>query len=120
MSSEWGIALMTTIQELDPREPSVDATTTTPPGTEPAGVSPGTIGRDGVLTVSGMGSLLDADHLPATNGRMAICRRCGAHTDGPEGRQHVPGLRQLARYDEWLRAQSRSRHVARVSALVSR
>jgi hypothetical protein len=111
---------MTMTQELDPSEPSVDATTLTPPGTGPAEISPGTIGRDGVLTVSAMGSLLDADHLPATNGRMAICRRCGAHTDGPEGRQHVPGLRRLARYDDWLRAQSRTRHVARANALVSR
>jgi len=72
--------------------------------------------RDG-LTVSNIGSLLDADHLPTTNGRMAICRRCGAHTDGAEGRQHVPGVRQLARYSDWLCAESRSRQMARAKAL---
>ena len=39
---------------------------------------------------SNLGSRLDDDHLPETNGRMAVCRRCGAHTETPEGLKHAP------------------------------
>ena len=28
---------------------------------------------------------LDEHHVPETNGRMSVCRRCGAQTDGPVG-----------------------------------
>lgn len=44
---------------------------------------------------------LDADHVPETNGRMAICRRCGTRTDGPSG-NHMPSEQQLAQTDHWL------------------
>jgi hypothetical protein len=94
----------------------VDAMPLTSGGNDPAEMPPDGTSPGGV-TASEIGSLLDADHLPMTNGRMAICRRCGAHTDGAEGRQHVPGVRQLARYSEWLCAQTRTRQMARASAL---
>jgi hypothetical protein len=55
---------------------------------------------------SQLGTRLDEHHLPETNGRMAVCRRCGAFTDGPEGK-HAPRERQLARISEWLDTQSR-------------
>ena len=58
-----------------------------------------------------IGARLDEHHSPETNGRMAVCRRCGAQTDGPKGRQHVPNERLLARSNEWLDAQSRMRHI---------
>ena len=58
-----------------------------------------------------LGARLDEDHLPETNGRMAICRRCGAETESPQGRQHVPNERRLARSEQWLAAQSRTRHI---------
>jgi hypothetical protein len=56
---------------------------------------------------------LDQDHLPETNGRMAVCRRCGAQVDSPLGHHHVPSEGQLARYDQWLDAQARLRHIER-------
>jgi hypothetical protein len=63
--------------------------------------------------VSQVGTRLDEDHAPETNGRMSVCRRCGTLTDGPAGRHHVPVERQLARSSEWLMAQSRQRHIDR-------
>ena len=54
---------------------------------------------------------LDEDHSPETNGRMAVCRRCGAQTESPEGRRHVPNELRLARSADWLDAQKRARHI---------
>ena len=61
--------------------------------------------------VSNLGARLDEHHSPETNGRMAVCRRCGAQTDSPQGRQHVPNERRLARSEEWLDAQKRARRI---------
>lgn len=58
---------------------------------------------------SDVGALLDAHHTPETNGRMAICRRCGAMTDSPGGSRHTPGDLRLDRLCEWLDAQERMR-----------
>lgn len=60
-------------------------------------------------TPSDVGSQLDAHHAPETNGRMAVCRRCGAMTDSPTGCQHTPDEPRLARLCEWLDAQDRMR-----------
>ena len=54
-----------------------------------------------------LGARLDQHHLPETNGRMAICRRCGAQTNGPDGRQHLPDGRRIVRASEWLSRQER-------------
>jgi hypothetical protein len=54
-----------------------------------------------------IGTHLDEHHLPETNGRMSVCRRCGTQTDGPEGLHHLPTEKQLTRSNEWLIAQSR-------------
>ena len=59
-----------------------------------------------------LGARLDENHSPETNGRMAVCRRCGAQTESPQGRQHVPNERRLARSEEWLDAQKRARSIA--------
>jgi hypothetical protein len=59
-----------------------------------------------------LGLRLDEHHDPETNGRMAVCRRCGAQTDSPEGRRHVPDEKRLAHAERWLDAQARTRHVA--------
>jgi hypothetical protein len=59
------------------------------------------------IETSQMGVRLDEHHSPETNGRMALCRRCGARTDSLDGRKHAPNERQLARYNDWLVAQSR-------------
>lgn len=59
--------------------------------------------------VSDVGAQLDKHHAPETNGRMAVCRRCGAMTDTPQGCQHLPDELRLARLTEWLDAQERMR-----------
>lgn len=66
-----------------------------------------------------LGTQLDQDHLPETNGRMAVCRRCGVFTDGPAG-NHAPHERQVARTAEWLDAQLRIRRLAGASDRVNR
>ena len=58
-----------------------------------------------------LGARLDENHSPETNGRMAACRRCGAQTESPQGRQHVPNEQRLARSEEWLDAQKRARQI---------
>jgi hypothetical protein len=59
-----------------------------------------------------LGSRLDEHHAPETNGRMSVCRRCGAQTDGPKG-LHTPTERQLERALQWLDAQSLSSGIDR-------
>ncbi len=60
---------------------------------------------------SAVGARLDEHHAPETNGRMAVCRRCGTQTDSPEGRQHVPSEGQLPRSSEWLEKQGRASRI---------
>jgi hypothetical protein len=55
---------------------------------------------------------LDEHHLPETNGRIPVCRRCGARTDGPTGLHHVLQEERVIRSSEWLVAQSRLRAIA--------
>ncbi len=62
-----------------------------------------------------MGSRLDKHHVPETNGRMSVCRRCGARTDGPKG-LHLPDERQLDRAPRWLDAQSLSSGIDRAKS----
>ena len=52
------------------------------------------------LDVATLGARLDVDHHPGTNGRIAICRRCGAQTDSPLGFHHFPNHGQLVRSDQ--------------------
>jgi methyl coenzyme M reductase subunit C-like uncharacterized protein (methanogenesis marker protein 7) len=67
--------------------------------------------------ISIVGTRLDEHHLPETNGRMAVCRRCGIQTDDPQGLHHVPAERQLTRADEWLSAQARAVKIDRARVL---
>jgi hypothetical protein len=60
---------------------------------------------------------LDEDHAPETNGRIAVCRRCGARTDGPTGVHHVVQDGRAGRSSEWLVAQSRLRDIADAKVL---
>jgi hypothetical protein len=60
-----------------------------------------------------VGARLDEDHSPETNGRMAVCRRCGAQTESPGGHQHVPDQTRLARAEHWLESQTLTRRIAR-------
>ncbi len=66
---------------------------------------------------SQVGARLDEHHSPETNGRMAVCRRCGAQTNGPGGRQHVPAERRLDHFNDWLDAQARRSRIDRVGGL---
>ena len=66
-----------------------------------------------MLDASQLSTRLDQDHLPETNGRMAVCRRCGARTDDPVGHHHLPSEGQLARADRWLDAEAHRRNIVR-------
>lgn len=55
---------------------------------------------------------LDQHHLPETNGRIPVCRRCGARTESPTGLHHVLQEAQVTRSAEWLTAQARLRDIA--------
>ena len=79
----------------------------------------GTTRGDTVPTTEALhlGTRLDEHHRPETNGRMAICRRCGSQTDDIQGHQHVPNERQLGRSNDWLDAQSRLSHFERLRQL---
>jgi hypothetical protein len=55
---------------------------------------------------------LDEHHPPETNGRIPVCRRCGARTDGPTGSHHLLPEGQVGRSTEWLSAQSLLREIA--------
>jgi hypothetical protein len=68
---------------------------------------------------SQVGAQLDAHHAPETNGRMSVCRRCGALTDSPAGLQHKPHMSQTDRSSLWLTAQSRLRQIDRARELRS-
>ena len=65
-------------------------------------------------SASQAGSQLDDHHEPETNGRMAVCRRCGSLTDGVAGRHHLPAERQVIRSGEWLVTQSKLRQIDRI------
>jgi hypothetical protein len=60
---------------------------------------------------------LDENHAPETNGRIPVCRRCGARTDSPTGSHHILQEGQLHRSSEWLMAQARLREIARSQLL---
>jgi hypothetical protein len=64
-----------------------------------------------------VGTELDTDHAPETNGRMSVCRRCGVQTDSPLGTHHVLNERQLSRSQDWLRLQAQQRRIDRVREL---
>jgi hypothetical protein len=55
---------------------------------------------------------LDDHHAPETNGRIAVCRRCGARTDNPTGLHHALQEGREKRSSDWLLAQSRLRDIA--------
>jgi hypothetical protein len=61
--------------------------------------------------LSDVGAQLDEHHLPETNGRMSVCRRCGAQTDSPTGVHHQVSEGRALRSSEWLIAQARLRDI---------
>jgi len=61
------------------------------------------------------GAQLDEHHAAQTNGRMAICHRCGMATDGAQG-QHAPHEKQLEKAARWLDAQALSRRIAAMTS----
>jgi hypothetical protein len=60
---------------------------------------------------------LDSHHAPETNGRIAVCRKCGARTDGPTGVHHVVQEGRAGRSSDWLLAQSRLLDIAQSQML---
>ncbi len=65
------------------------------------------------LQAAQLGTRLDQDHLTETNGRMLMCRRCGAQVESPLGHHHLPSEGQLAWSVQWLDAQALPRHIER-------
>jgi hypothetical protein len=65
-----------------------------------------------------LGTRLDEDHHPETNGRMAICRRCGFPTGGQASDLHAPVELQGAKASRWLGAQAHARRVAKARGLL--
>jgi hypothetical protein len=63
--------------------------------------------------VSRLGTRLDEDHVPETNGRMAVCRRCGFRTAGVTSDRHAPVEAQEVRANRWLDAEAYARRVAK-------
>jgi len=57
---------------------------------------------------------LDEDHFPETNGRMAVCRRCGFRTISETSDRHAPVDIQVTRASRWLDAQAHARKGAQV------
>jgi hypothetical protein len=55
---------------------------------------------------------LDEHHSPETNGRIPVCRRCGARTESPAGVHHIVQEDRVNKSSEWLIAQSRLRDIA--------
>lgn len=70
--------------------------------------------------VDNVAARLDQHHSPETNGRMAVCRRCGAQTDGPDGHHHVPGKGRVKHSQDWLDVQSRLRSIDVLKGMLSR
>jgi hypothetical protein len=66
-----------------------------------------------------VGNRLDEHHRPETNGRMAVCRRCGVITDGPAG-DHAPRERELLRTTQWLDTQARISRIAGAKDRINR
>lgn len=66
---------------------------------------------------SDVAAQLDEHHAPETNGRIPVCRRCGARTDGPTGLHHVLQEGRVTRSSEWLSAQARLRDIAQSKLL---
>jgi hypothetical protein len=60
---------------------------------------------------------LDEHHAPETNGRIPVCRRCGARTESPAGVHHVLQEGREKRSSDWLIAQSRLRDIAQSQML---
>jgi hypothetical protein len=68
---------------------------------------------------SQVGTQLDEDHAPETNGRMSVCRRCGARTD-EVGLHHTPDERELPRSSGWLIAEAQRRRLERLREVFRR
>lgn len=63
---------------------------------------------------------LDEHHAPETNGRIPVCRRCGARTDSPTGLHHVLQEGREKRSSDWLNAQSRLRDIAHSALMLGK
>jgi hypothetical protein len=66
-----------------------------------------------------LGVRLDENHVPVTNGRMSICRRCGTYTQGPLGQHHIPSVNRLDRAEQWLDTQAPARRREAAKVLVA-
>jgi hypothetical protein len=74
-----------------------------------------TVAIGGSVEATAVGLRLDSNHSPETNGWMAVCRRCGIRTAGPEG-LHAPHALQIATAESWLDHDSLGSSIARLKS----
>ena len=67
---------------------------------------PADVGAPMADDITELSERLDQDHTPETNGRMAICRRCGFRATSEAGEHHVLLEEQAARATSWLGGQA--------------
>ncbi len=85
-------------------------------GSDPVTAEIGQLDQGDIMAASEasrLGARLDEDHVPETNGRMAVCRRCGFRTAGVTSDRHAPVEAQEARANRWLDTQAQARRVAK-------
>ena len=68
---------------------------------------------DDTVDARRVAALLDANHIPETNGWMAVCRKCGIRTASPEG-LHAPHALQIAAAEAWLERDTLGSNIARL------
>ena len=69
------------------------------------------------LDPSQLSARLDEDHYPETNGRIAICRRCGFRSTGPPTEErHIRAEERPTQALRWLDNQERLRLAAQARA----
>jgi hypothetical protein len=85
-------------------------------GSDPVTPEIGQLDKGDIMAASEasrLGTQLDEDHVPETNGRMAVCRRCGFRTAGVRSDRHAPVEAQEAKANRWLDAQALASRVAK-------
>ena len=73
-----------------------------------------------VPSETGLSDKLDEDHAPETNGRMAVCRRCGFRTVATAGESHAPTEANRTKATQWLDGRALAERVTEVRSRMGR
>jgi hypothetical protein len=69
---------------------------------------------------TGLTVMLDEDHAPETNGRMAVCRRCGFRTVATTGESHAPTEANRTKATQWLDGRVLANRVVEIRSRMGR